>query len=89
MLTKLQFSADLLTLTKESSKAKLHFCAVSVAKDDFVMKFKPNTQQNNLNIMRSKYLENDVEMVIYNVRFNFSNFNKYGTLGNSDSSRVW
>ena len=88
MLTKLQLSADLLTLTKESSNAKLHFCAVSPVKDDFVMKFKPNTQQSNLNIMRSKYLENDVEMVIYNVTFNFSNFNKFGILGNSDSSRV-
>ena len=71
MLTKLQFSADLLTLAKEISNAKLHFCAVSAAKDDFVTKFKLNTQQSNLNIMRSKYLENDVEMVIYNVTFIF------------------
>ena len=71
MLTNLQFSADLLTLTKESSNAKLHFCAVSAAKDDFVLKFKLNTQQSNLNIMRSKYLENDVEMVIFNVSFSF------------------
>ena len=71
MLTNLQFSADLLTLTKEISNAKLHFCAVSAAKDDFVVKFKLNTQQSNLNIMRSKYLKNDVEMVIFNVSFSF------------------
>ena len=61
---------------------------MSATKDDFVMKFESDTQQNKLNIMSSKYPDNDVEMVIHNVTFDFPKFNKFGTLRNTGSSRI-